>query len=273
MKTMIMVAPNGARKTKVDHPALPIGPIELAIEADVCRKAGASAIHLHVRDDDEKHVLDAKLYLEAVAAVKAQVGDEMVIQITTEAVGIYTADEQMACVRAVKPQAVSVALNEIVPENENTDAARAFFLWLKTKKIAPQFILYDGSQVTRFFELQKQGVIPFREPFLLFVLGRYTKGQQSEPQDLDPFLEALEGHNAHWGMCAFGKREADCAVYAAKNGGHVRIGFENNLLLPSGEVAPSNSALISATRKKLLEAGMQIMNAQEAQNLLIDSLR
>ncbi len=273
MKTMIMVAPNGARRTKADHQALPIGARELAETAQACVAAGAAAIHLHVRDDDDHHVLDGGRYLEAMAAVKARVGDDMVVQITTEAVGIYSAAEQMACVRAVRPQAVSVALKEIVPIGENTDAARTFFLWLQGEKISPQFILYDDSDVRRFFELQSEGVIPFVKPFLLFVLGRYAQDQQSDPGDLDPFLQALGERDAHWAMCAFGRREAECAVYAARKGGHVRVGFENNLALPDGGIAPSNSALVSATMEKLRQAGFAIMDAGEARKLLIDSLR
>ncbi len=273
MNTMIMVAPNGARRTKVDHPLLPIDAGELAAEAQACFDAGAGAIHLHVRDGDDRHVLDARRYLEAVAAIRAQVGDQMVVQITTEAVGIYSADEQMACVRAVKPQAVSMALKEIIPDGTSSDKVREFFYWLQKEKIAPQFILYGASEVVRFFELQSQGIIPFAKPFLLFVLGRYTKDQQSDPHDLNPFLAALAGRAAHWAMCAFGSREAECAVYAAKKGGHVRVGFENNLVLPDGNIAPSNSALVAATRTELVEGGLQVMNVKDVQELLIDSLR
>jgi uncharacterized protein (DUF849 family) len=82
-----MVAPNGARKTKADHPALPIGPAELAATAAACRDAGAAAIHLHVRDEAGGHSLDAGRYREATAEVRAAIGEAMIVQITTEAVG------------------------------------------------------------------------------------------------------------------------------------------------------------------------------------------
>jgi len=273
MKTMIMVAPNGARRTKADHPQLPITAQELADDALACANAGASAIHLHVRDDNGRHVLDADRYRQAVAAIYSQLADRMVIQVTSEAVGIYSAPEQMACIRAVKPQAVSVALKEIIPQGEAVEEAKAFFSWLKAEQIAPQFILYDDHDVRRFFKLQDEGVICLAEPFLLFVLGRYASDQQSDPQDLDPFLAALGRHKAHWAVCAFGRREAECAVYASRQGGHVRIGFENNLFLPDGQMASSNSALVEATRKQMEQAGVTIMNGQQAQALLRLSLQ
>jgi len=273
MKTMIMVAPNGAHKTKADHPALPISAPELADEAAACVEVGAMAIHLHVRNDKGAHVLDAGRYVEALEAVRARVGDRMIIQITTEAVGIYSAAEQMACVRAVKPQAVSVALKEIVPDGQDIDEAQQFFAWMQAEQISPQFILYEADEVARLFRLQAQGVIPFKVPFLLFVLGRYALDQQSDPLDLDPFLKALGEHRANWAMCAFGRREAECAVYAAGKGGHVRIGFENNLLLPDGSLAPTNSALVAVTKKMLAQKGHLVMTPAEAVEILTTSLR
>jgi uncharacterized protein (DUF849 family) len=49
---ILAVAPNGARKTKADHPALPMTPEEIAMTAAACHEAGAAMIHLHVRDPD-----------------------------------------------------------------------------------------------------------------------------------------------------------------------------------------------------------------------------
>src|SRR5262245_8845842 len=113
---MIMVAPNGARRTKTDHPALPLTPTELAEEARACTAAGATAIHLHVRDREGRHTLDASRYREATAAIREATGPDFVIQITTESVGRFSARDQMSCVRALRPQSASIALREILNE-------------------------------------------------------------------------------------------------------------------------------------------------------------
>jgi 3-keto-5-aminohexanoate cleavage enzyme len=110
----IAVAPNGARRTKVDHPRLPMTAAEIARDAAEALEAGAAMIHLHVRDENGAHTLDADLYREAVTAVKQAVGDKLVTQITTEAVGRYTAQEQIAVVDALNPESVSIALREIL---------------------------------------------------------------------------------------------------------------------------------------------------------------
>ena len=67
---MLAVAPNGARKTREDHPALPLSPAELADTSAACRDAGACMIHLHVRDAQQQHSLDPELYRVAIAAIR-----------------------------------------------------------------------------------------------------------------------------------------------------------------------------------------------------------
>ncbi|HSK39616.1 MAG TPA: 3-keto-5-aminohexanoate cleavage protein, partial [Arenibaculum sp.] len=112
----IMVAPNGARRTRADHPALPMTAGELAAAAAACLDAGASMMHVHVRDRAGRHVLDAGLYRDAFAAIRAEVGDRLVLQATTEAVGRYAPAEQMALVEDLRPEAVSMAVRELIPD-------------------------------------------------------------------------------------------------------------------------------------------------------------
>ncbi|MCP4385917.1 MAG: 3-keto-5-aminohexanoate cleavage protein, partial [Hyphomicrobiales bacterium] len=106
---LLAVAPNGARLRRTDHPALPMTPDELARTASACLEAGAAMIHLHVRDRHGAHVLDAELYRDAIRAVRSSVGTRMIVQITTEALGRYQQEHQIAVVAAVRPEAVSLA--------------------------------------------------------------------------------------------------------------------------------------------------------------------
>ena len=76
-------------------------------------------IHAHVRDRDGRHLLDAEAYRAAIAAIRAAVGDRLVIQITSEALGIYQPAEQMDVVREVRPEAVSLALRELLPDESH----------------------------------------------------------------------------------------------------------------------------------------------------------
>ncbi|MFZ4478537.1 MAG: 3-keto-5-aminohexanoate cleavage protein [Rhodoferax sp.] len=239
---ILTVAPNGAYKTPADHPALPTTPDALAATARACLDVGASMLHMHVRKSDGTHSLDAHHYLAATAAVRKAVGPEMVIQITTEAARVYAPPAQMAVVRAVVPEAVSVGLRELRGPEVSEQMLAAFFGWLVEADIMTQVILYDDADVLDWNALRARGIIPEGKWFMLFVLGRYSVGQTSSATDLLPFLALHDG--AHpWAMCAFGAQEHSCAIAAAALGGHARVGFENNLLLRDGSTAPSNAAL------------------------------
>lgn len=239
----ISVAPNGAYKTKKDHPKLPMTAKELAETAAACRDAGAAMIHLHVRDPDGVHLLDEHAYRTATAAVTRAVGRDLVVQITSEAGGRYNRHQQMAVVRAVAPEAVSISLREIVPDAAAEGDAASFYAGLRGEGIFIQTILFTPEEVARYYDLRERGVLGEGKDFLLFVLGRYTPGQVSVPADLLPFLSVFRG-DVPWAMCAFGRHEHACALTAAALGGHVRVGFENNLHTSDGSVAADNSVLV-----------------------------
>lgn len=261
----LAVAPNGGRRTKADHPALPLTARELALTAAACADAGAAMIHAHVRDAAGRHLLDDAAYREAIAAIRAEVGDRLVIQITTEALGIYRVPEQIDVVRAVRPEAVSLAWREfVVPADEGGAARFAEFLaWVLAERIVPQIIFYAAAEVREFAAFASRHSLDASSIPVLFVFGRYTANQVSSPEDLAPFLAAGQPAFAHWMVCAFGAREVDCAVAAAQGGGHARIGFENNLLLPDGTRAPDNAALVAATAGKIRSGGRALMSAAQ----------
>ena len=108
-RVIIMSAPNGARRSQADHPALPVTAFELADSAEALRDAGVSILHLHVRDEQGHHTLDADRYREAIAAIDDRVGSDLIVQVTTEAVGRYQPAEQIQVVRELRPEAVSLA--------------------------------------------------------------------------------------------------------------------------------------------------------------------
>lgn len=260
---VIAVAPNGGRRTKRDHAALPLTLSELARTAAACRDAGAAMIHLHVRDRDGRHLLDAAAYREALDAIAAEVGDALFLQISSEALGVYSSAEQMAVVKAVKPPGVSLGLREFTSESADELAFADFLAWLNRESIVPQFILYAAEESDQLMQLSRRGVIPWNDPPVLFVLGRYSANQRSVPEDLWPFLAAERPRFHHWMVCAFGERESDCIVAGARRGGHGRVGFENNLHLPDGTVAPDNAALVAATAALLQAAGCPLATADQ----------
>jgi 3-keto-5-aminohexanoate cleavage enzyme len=263
---LIMAAVNGARRTKADHPALPITVPEIAADVAACAQAGAAMAHVHVRDDEGRHVLDAALYEQAMARIAGEAPD-VLVQATTEAAGRYQPDAQIALIRALRPAAVSIALSEILPDLADQPARtrfRALCQWMQAQSVSPQFILYRPEEVETLLRLHADGDIPFIEPFLLFVLGRYRDGQVATPDDLPPFLDALGNAKTTWMICAFGPHEHACALGAIEAGGHVRIGFENNIHMPDGSVAASNADLIALAAEAARRCGRGVMTPADA---------
>ncbi len=234
MTPMVIAAPNGARRTKADHPNLPLTIAEIAAEAEHCLKAGAAVLHLHVRDAKGGHSLDSGLYREAMAEITHRV-PALLVQITTEAAGQFDLTTQIACVQNVRPQAVSVAWREFAPE-DNDEAAR-FYDWAKAAEIHVQHILYSPEEVARFsaYGLENQSV--------LLVLGSYA-GTIGTPSDLPAYLAELR-HVHDFTTCAFGPQEHAVSMAAIAAGGHARVGFENNLVLQDGSRAENTAALVA----------------------------
>ncbi|MET2833111.1 3-keto-5-aminohexanoate cleavage protein [Mesorhizobium shangrilense] len=263
----IAVAPNGGRRVKAEHPAIPLDALELAATAAECLAAGASMIHVHVRDAEGRHLLDAGAYRKAIAAIRAEVGDRLIVQITTEALGIYQPEHQIAVLKATRPEAASLALREFLRSPADEPLFAEFLAWLRQEQIMPQIILYEPTEAVRLSELQRRGLVPWRDVPVLYVLGRHTVGQTSEPTDLLPFLASDTPRFRHWSLCAFGRQEAACVVAGALLGGHIRVGFENNLWKPDGSVAAGNAELVGLTAAILAAAGRKPMSAQQLRKL------
>ena len=259
---IITVAPNGAYKQRADHPQVPLTSQDMARTAKACLDAGASMLHLHIRDAQGRHSLDVAGYRDALAAVRTAVGDAMVLQVTSEAAKVYEAPAQIAMVRELRPEAVSVGLREVDQAAIGEAGLAEFFGWLARERVMTQVILYDTADLLRWQDLRQRGVVPEAPWFLLFVLGRYTAGQTSNPTDLVPFVHAHTGSEP-WSVCAFGSTEHACVSAAAALGGHVRVGFENNLYLKTGALAPDNAALVAQASEATRSLGRPLATAAD----------
>lgn len=237
---LIMVSPTGARRGKEDHPSLPITTLEITETAASCHRAGADALHLHVRDNTGAHSLDAGRYRETLAEL-ARAVPEMRIQITTEAFGTYTVAEQLACVDEVAPEWVSISVREMA-----RDSALAPRVYATAADIGAevQHILYDAEDVALLRRWQAEGIVQADQTSCLFVLGHYSSGLISSPADLGKFL-ALFPERPEWMLCAFGPQEHACLTYAAAHGGNIRVGFENSLVDASGTPHHDNAASVA----------------------------
>ncbi|MDQ6621464.1 MAG: 3-keto-5-aminohexanoate cleavage protein [Pseudomonadota bacterium] len=267
---IIAVAPNGARRTRADHPRLPLTPTELAACAQECLAAGASMMHLHVREPDGRHSLDPDRYAEAITTIRQRLGDDIILQVTTESGGRYAPHEQIQAIEELRPEAVSIAIRELFSEPSMETTVTAFLHALAARRTLVQYILYGIEDLRRCIALHAAGVIPQRRPSVLLVLGSYRDHRDATPAELMSLVPHLP-QEWSWSTCAFGPSELRCVVTAALLGGHIRVGFENNLQLPWGETAPNNGALVQASVAALAPLALRAATCSEARNELAAS--
>lgn len=241
----LMVAPNGARKGKADHSALPITDDEVVQAAVECWAAGADGIHIHIRDANGGHLLDAGRYRALIDRLDKAVPG-MYLQITSEAAGRYDGQSQRDMMRALRPAHVSVALREMVRSDGDWPEAIAFYGWAATNNVDIHHILYDPDEVRIFVDALATHKIPGNHHLLQLVQGSYADGSKGAV-DLSAYLIELERANEHtfdWMLCAFGKAETASLVNAARLGGKARVGFENSLWHADGTLAADNAERI-----------------------------
>ena len=145
-KVLIAVAPNGARRSREDHPALPVTPDEIAETAAACARAGAAMIHVHVRDEQGEHSLDPVRYRQAITAVRDRVGDSMLVQVSSEAAGRFTLQEQIAAMEILMPDCVSLGLREYIRDAATINPGAGFIERLYRNQTLIQYILYNPEE-------------------------------------------------------------------------------------------------------------------------------
>ena len=145
-RVIVAVAPNGGRKTKADHPALPLTADELARTAAECLERGASMIHLHVRDAEGGTASTPRpIARRSRASVRRSATGWCCRSPANRSAAIPPA-EQRAAVLETNPEAVSLALRELAPEEADEKDFGVFLGKLKQMRVWPQIILYTPTR-------------------------------------------------------------------------------------------------------------------------------
>ena len=245
----LMIAPNGARPSKKDHPAVPITISETVDTAKACFDAGADGIHFHMRDENGQHILDSGLCKEALSELQKEV-PKMHLQVTTEAVGRYSPDVMRKLAFDVIPPGISIGIREMIPSRSPSSEDINLYKHLTESGTKIQHICYEPKDVDLLSKLLNLANISKEETWCMLVIGHYS-GIPSNPENISPFLDKLNEHeiNADWAVCAFAKEELSCLKTAIKLGGKIRVGFENSILMPDGQIAPNNESKVKAVKK------------------------
>lgn len=269
---IITCALTGAETKREHQPNLPLLPEEQAVAAEQAVRAGASIIHLHVREDDGRPSQSEERFREAIVAIRKRV-PEAIIQISTGG-AIGESIENRAKPLSLKPEMASLNLGTMnfgddVFYNHPRDIV-ALASRMHQSGTIPELEIYEVGMLESAFRLVKKGIL--REPLhFQFVLG-VPGGMSGEPANLFHLVSILKSyqneHPVHWGVAGVGKFELPIAVQAMLMGGHVRVGFEDNIYYCKGELAKSNAQLVERIARIAKELGREVATPSMTKQIL-----
>ena len=267
-KLIITAAICGAEVLKEHNPAVPYTVEECVREAKSAYEAGASIIHLHVRYDDGTPTQDKARFKEVIDAIKKEIPDVIIQPSTGGAVGM-TDDERLQPTE-LQPEMATLdcgTLNfggdEIFTNTENT--IKYFGKRMIELGIKPELEVFDKSMIDMALRLHKKGYIqsPMHFDFVMGVNG----GISGELRDF-VFMRGSIPADATYTVAGIGRYEFPLAMAAIIDGGHVRVGFEDNVYLSKGVLAKSNGELVAKVVRMAKELGREIATPAEARQIL-----
>ncbi|WP_378955727.1 3-keto-5-aminohexanoate cleavage protein [Pelosinus sp. sgz500959] len=265
-KLMITAAMVGAEVTRRDHPGIPITPEEIAEAAYECYKAGASIIHLHVRKSDGTPTQDITVFKETMTLIKEKC--DAIIQISTGGAVGMAFEERVGPVRLGPEMATltagSVNFGEDVFINSPQDI-ELFALTMKEYGVKPEIEVFDTGMISTAIKLAKKDI--FVSPLHFDMVMGVPGGIEGTPKNLLQLVELLPG-NATWTVAGIGKGELPLGVMAIILGGHVRVGFEDNIYYSKGILADSNAQLVERIARMSRELGREVATPEEARKIL-----
>ncbi|ERJ12669.1 3-keto-5-aminohexanoate cleavage enzyme [Haloplasma contractile] len=267
-KLIITAAICGAEVTKEHTPYIPYTIDEIVREAELAYNAGASIIHLHVREDDGTPTQNKDRFKEAINRIKERCKDVIIQPSTGGAVGMTT-DERLQPIE-LNPEMATLdcgTLNfggdEIFVNTEND--IKEFAKRIQERHIKPELECFDKGHIDLVIRLYKKGFIkgPLHFSFVLGVNG----GMSGDLRDFVYMNESLPC-NSTFSVAGIGRYEFPLAVASIVSGGHVRVGFEDNIYIEKGQLAKSNGELVEKVVRLANELGRDIATPDEARKIL-----
>jgi 3-keto-5-aminohexanoate cleavage enzyme len=266
-KLIITAAICGAEVTKDQNPAVPYSADELAEEARRAQDAGAAIIHLHVRDGSGNPTQDRETFRRAIEAIR-RAGVTAIIQPSTGGAAGMSGDERLQPVE-LNPEMASLdcgTLNfgDAIFVND-LPLMRRFAAAMQERRIVPELECFEAGHIGYAKKLAAEGLLPDHLHFNL-VLG--VPG--GAPADLTTlmYMLSLLPPGASWTCSALGRQQLPMGIHTMVLGGHVRVGFEDNIYYRKGEPAQSNGQLVARMVRMASEAGRPVATPDEARRIL-----
>lgn len=272
-KLIISVAVTGSMPTKQMNPSVPYSPKEIADSAVESWEAGATVVHIHVRDPNTgKPSKDINLFREVVERIRSKC--DMLINLTTTGYGIVGLDDRALMQKRVEPLQLKpeICSLDIGSYNLNDGIFYSTVPWAEfgAKQmlevgVKPEIEIFDTGQVETAKYLIEKGLVE-NPPFFQLCLGMKWTAQATGKDFLH--LKELLPPNAIWSVLGIGKRQFPMITMGIIEGGHVRVGLEDNIYLSKGALAKGNAELVEKAVKIANLLGRDVANCQDARQIL-----
>lgn len=265
-KLVITVAAVGAEVTRQEQPALPITPEEIAEDAYRCYKAGAAMIHLHVRDEQGNPTQDKEVFKKTVKLIREKC--PILVQVSTGGAVGMTPEERIQSIEADPDMAtLSTGTCNFGPDvfMNTQEYMEVFAKKMAEKNIKPELECFEPGMIENGVRLMKKGFIkaPLHFDFVLGVPGACP----GTPEAL-MFMKSAIPAGSTWTVAGVGRAQLPLATMAVILGGHVRVGFEDNIFYSKGVLAESNAQLVERVVRIAKEHGREIATPEEARTIL-----
>ncbi len=265
-KLIITAALTGAEVTREQQPNLPITPDEIADAAHECFLAGASIVHVHARDDSGKPTQNAETY----QIIKDRIEERcsIIFQPSTGGAVWHKFEERVGPLKT-NPEMATLSTGTC---NFGRDVffnplghIEKFASEMKERGIKPEIEVFERGMIANAMRLVKKGLLdsPIHFDLVMGVPGAIP----GDVRDLVYLVCSLPSDST-WTVAGIGRFELPLAVHAIAMGGHVRVGFEDNIYYAKGEPASSNAQLVSRIARIATELGREIATPDEARQIL-----
>lgn len=265
-KLIITVALTGAEVTRKEQPNLPLTPDEIAEAAYEAYLAGAAMVHVHARDSEGNPTQDYEVYKEIKEKIEAKC--PIIFQPSTGGAVWHSPEERLQPVD-LKPEMATLSCGtcnfgpDVFMNSE--EYMEKFAAKMKELGVKPELEIFERGMINNGLKLVKKGFIdmPLHFDFVLGVPGAIP----GELRDLLYLVESIPAGST-WTVAGIGRYELPLAVAAITLGGHVRVGFEDNVYYSKGVLAKSNAQLVERIVRISKELGREVATPDEARKIL-----
>lgn len=265
-KLIITVALTGAETGKDLNPALPVTPEEIIEAACKCRQAGASIVHIHARKPDGTSTQDNRIFAEIINGIRAK--SDLIVQVSTGGAVGMTPQERLQPV-SLRPEMATLSTGSVnFGEGlfvNTMNEVRTFARTMVAEGVKPEIEVFDSGMIQNALTLVREGLLtlPLHFDFVLGVPG----AMPGTPEAL-MYLRSLLPAGCTWTAAGIGRAELPLGTMAIILGGHVRVGFEDNIYYKKGQLAQGNEQLVHRIVRLAEELGRDVASPSEARKIL-----